>query len=820
MQNSSWLICGVRGSFAEGNKMEKYRNKDLPVCERVEDLLNRMTFEEKIDQITCLVTISEDIPDFKEYIPNGIGNVGAFTVDDRVEPIVEYAERLQKYLVENTRLGIPALIHCEASAGAQFTEADVFPSAIAQASTFDTSIVEKMANIIREQMYNVGFRQALSPVVDITRDPRWGRITETYGEDPTLTSAMASAFVKGIQGDDLSTGVLATAKHFAGHGITEGGLNMGRNMVSDRDMLEIHCKPFQCAITECGLKSVMNSYCSVNGEPVVGSKKMLTDILRGELGFRGFVVSDYLSLDRLVDPFAVEENFDNAGIRAMKAGLDVEYPRPKGFSYHLKDAVENGQLSIDVINQAVRRVLTEKFELGLFENPYPNLSVLKKYLHQQSTHELNQTIAEESFILLKNENQLLPLSKNIKKIAVIGPHADNIRSLFGTFSYPAVLDMTMSREEDGQEFEEPGLIVYDIKQRYKGEIREMSPRVNKKIQDEFPNSRTLYAALKEYLPDTEVLYAQGINCSGQNVGGIEEALEVAVQADVVLLTLGGKNGWGATSTVGEGVDSTNIDLPGRQEEFARKVYNLHKKTIVLHYDGRPLSNEFVATHFDAIMEVWQPGEYGSQALCKVLFGDKVPSGHLPVTVARNAGQLPVYYGMPRGSGYVSAGHTGMIRNKNGYINDTANPLFYFGHGLSYTKFTYSDLQIDKENINADDDISISFCVENTGDYDGAEVAQLYYSDRVASMVRPTKELAGFARIELNKGEKKKVTFKMKVSQTAFLDEDMRWKVEEGILDLLIGSSSENIMLQDRVNILNSQYIDGKTRGFYANLEIN
>lgn len=795
--------------------MEKYRNKDLPVEERVEDLLDRMTFEEKIDQITCLVTIADDIPEFENYIPNGIGNVGAFTVANTVEPIVEYADKLQKYLVNHTRLGIPALIHCEASAGAQFTEADVFPSAIAQASTFDTEVVGEMTDIIRKQMYYVGFRQALSPVVDITRDPRWGRITETYGEDAALTSAMASAFVKGIQGDELKEGVLATAKHFVGHGITEGGLNMGRNIVSERDMREIHCKPFQCAITEAGLKSVMNSYCSVNGEPVVGSKKMLTDILRGEMGFQGFVVSDYLSLDRLVDPFAVAENFEEAGIRAIQAGLDVEYPRSKGFSYKMKESIESGRLSMDIIDQAVRRVLTQKFELGLFENPYPDLEKLKKYLHLKSADELNEKIAAESFTLLKNENKTLPLSKKIKKIAVIGPHADNIRSLFGTFSYPAVLDMTMSREEDGQEFEEPGLIIYDIEQKYKGEIREVSPRVNRKIQKEFPNSRTLCAALKEYLPEAEVVYAQGINCSGDNTGGMEEALQVAAGADVILLTIGGKNGWGVTSTVGEGIDSTDIDLPGRQEEFARRVYDLHKKTVVLHYDGRPLSNEFVASHFDAIMEVWQPGEYGSQALCKVLFGEQSPSGHLPVTVARNVGQLPVYYGLPRGSGYVSAGHTGMIRNKNGYINDTAEPLYYFGHGLSYTEFTYSDLQTDKKNINPDDTVKVTFTVKNTGEYDGAEVAQLYFSDKVASMVRPTKELAGFVRIFLKKGEKKKVVFEIKVSQFAFLDEEMKWKVEKGEIELLVGASCEDIRLSDIVSISEDDYIDGKTRGFYA-----
>lgn len=803
----------------KGTYMENYKNRELPVSERVDDLMSRMTFEEKIDQITCLVTITDTIPDFSEYIPNGIGNVGAFTVADSVEPIIEYAKQLQEYLVYHTRLGIPALIHCEASAGAQFTEADVFPSAIAQASTFNIDAIEKMADIIGKQMRNVGFHQALSPVVDITRDPRWGRMTETYGEDAALTSAMASAFVRGIQGKSLKDGVLATAKHFAGHGITEGGLNMGRNMVSERDMLEIHCKPFQCAITEAGLKSVMNSYCSVNGEPVVGSKKMLTDILRGELGFRGFVVSDYLSVDRLVDPFAVVDSYEKAGVKALMAGLDVEYPRPKGFGYHMKKEVDAGNVSMDVIDRAVKRVLTQKFELGLFENPFPDEENLKRHLHMKTTEELNEKIAEESFTLLKNKNRLLPLQRNISKIAVIGPHANSIRSLFGTFSYPAVLDMTMSREEDGQDFEEPGLIIYDIEQEYTGKIREVSPRVNQKIQREFPGSRTLYAAVKEYLPETEVVYAKGINCSGDDVGGMEEALRVAADADVILLTLGGKNGWGDTSTAGEGVDSTNIDLPGRQEEFARRVYELHKKTVVLHYDGRPISNEYVVSHFDAVLEVWQPGERGSQALCKVLFGEISPSGHLPVTVARNAGQIPVYYGLPRGSGYVSAGHTGMIRNKNGYINDTAEPLFYFGHGLSYTDFTYSGLEICIREENPDPVIDISFCVKNTGEYDGTAVPQLYFSDQIASMVRPTKELAGFVRVNLRKGEEKKVVFHLRESQFAFLDEDMQWKVEEGTMDILLGSSSEKIELSGALYIPESRIIDGKTRGFYAQAEI-
>lgn len=797
--------------------MQKYKNPDLPVEERLEDLLGRMTFEQKIDQITCLVTVTEEIPDFKDYIPDGIGNVGAFTVSDQVESIVEYTCRLQKFLVEETPLGIPALVHCEASAGAQFTEADVFPSAIAQASTFDTEIVGKMADIIRRQMLYVGFRQALSPVADIARDARWGRITETYGEDGTLASAMTSAFVKGLQPEHMEEGIVATAKHYAGHGVTEGGLNMGRNPVSERELLEVHCKPFQCCVTESGLGSVMCSYCSINGEPVAGSKHLLTDILRNQMGFKGFVVSDYVAIDRLVDPFCVAESFEEAGIRAIRAGLDVEYPRPKGFSYQMKQAVEDGRLDMAVIDRAVRRVLRTKFELGLFENPYPDIEKLKSQLHRKETDELNEKMAAESFILLKNENGTLPLSKDVKKIAVIGPHADNVRSLFGTFSYPASLDMTMAREEDGQIFEEPGLIIYDIEQSYVGQIREVSPRVNKRIKREFPGVRSLYEAVKEYLPDAEVVYAKGINCAGSDIGGVEEAVNAAADADVVLLTLGGKNGWGVTSTVGEGVDSTDIGLPGRQEEFARKIYELHKKTVVLHFDGRPLSSEYVASHFAAILEVWQPGQMGGQALCKTLFGEYNPAGRLPVTAARNAGQLPVYYGLPRGSGYVSAGHTGMIRNKNGYINDTAYPLYYFGHGLSYTEFTYADISVDRKEADPEEEIHIGIRVTNTGDAEGDEVVQLYFSDAAASMVRPTMELAGFGRISLKPGETKHMTFSMKLSQTAFLNEKMEWVVEKGRIDLLIGASSTDIRERTYVNIRRDAVVEERTRGFYASV---
>ncbi|MCD7736618.1 MAG: glycoside hydrolase family 3 C-terminal domain-containing protein [Lachnospiraceae bacterium] len=797
-----------------------YKDASRPIEERVEDLMSRMSFEQKIDQITCLVTISEDIPDFKEYVPQGIGHVGAFTVADSVEPIMEYVYRLQKFLTEETELGIPALIHCEASAGGQFTGATVFPSAIGQASTFDDTLVREMGDVIRQQMFAVGFRQALSPVLDISRDPRWGRVTETYGEDPALASAIGCSFIAGLQSDDLSQGVAATAKHFVGHGVTDGGLNMGGNPIPERSLLETHCKPFQAAITECGLPGVMTSYCSLNGEPVSGSHKLLTTILRGELGFEGIAVSDYIAVDRLVDPFHVADTFTEAGVRALKAGLDVEYPRPKGYTYELKREIEEGRLTMEAVDAAVKRVLTLKFRLGLFENPYPDRELFRASVEAPEVKLINEKLARESVILLKNQNHTLPLKREKGlRIAVVGPHADSVRSYFGTFSYPAVIDMTMTREEDGQIFEEPGLIVYDIEQSCPGRVRDCSPRIEKRIRREFPDTKSLYQSVKEYLPDAQVRCARGINCAGSDLGEMETALDCAAEADLVLLTLGGKNGWGVTSTVGEGVDSTNIGLPGRQEEFARKIYALGKKTVVLHFDGRPLSNEYVASHFDAILEVWQPGEQGGKALCELLFGAYSPSGRLPVTAARNVGQLPVYYSLPRGSGYVGAGHTGMIRNPNGYINDTAFPLYYFGHGLSYTEFTYSNLQIKNTEIGSEDEIAFTVDVENTGEYDGDEVVQFYLSDETASMVRPERELAGFCRVPLRKGERKTIRFCMKASQASFLDENMKWVVEKGKYCVLVGASSQDIRLTGEFYVRETKETDQRTRGFYTEGEI-
>ena len=792
-----------------------YKDAAASVTERVNDLLGRMSFEQKMDQLTCYVFENAENADFKKEIPNGIGHAGAWAVAENAEMIAEHSYRLQKYMTTETELGIPALIHCEAAAGALFTEASVFPSAISQASSFNSKNVGDMAEIIREELFAVGFRQALSPVVDISRDMRWGRITETYGEDPTLTALMCVNYVKGLQSTDEN--IIATTKHFVGHGNAEGGINMGRSLVPWRELLEVHCKPFQAAISEADLMSVMNSYACLDGEPVASSKKILTELLREKMGFLGFVVSDYISIDRIVSPFMVAETYEEAGAKALSAGMDVEYPRVKGFTYRMKEAVENGDVSMEEVDTAVRRVLTAKFELGLFENPYPEVKKVKTILHAEKSKKLNKKMAKEGLTLLKN-NDVLPLSKEVKKVAVIGPHGDSLRSFFGPFSYPAMLDMMISREEDGLIIEEPGMLVYDIRQRHPGDIRESSPRVERRIREEYPEAKTLYAAVKDKLPCADVQFALGLSSSGTNTSGKEYALGVAANADVVILTLGGKNGWGMTSTVGEGIDSTCIDLPGEQESFAREVFGLGKKTVVVHFDGRPLSNEYVASHFAGIIEAWQPGEYGGEAIADVLFGDYNPAGRLPVTAPRNVGQTPVYHSLPRGSGYIGSGHPGMIRNPYGYINDDAHPLYYFGHGLSYSEFEYSDLKIKKEEIRASDELEISLWVENIGDVDGDEVVQLYISDKVASMVRAEMEFAGCARVHLAAGEKKQLSFRIKATQLAFLDKELQWIVEQGEYRIMVGASAIDIRLSDSFYLTETECIDPKQRGFYAEVE--
>lgn len=799
--------------------MFDYQNPKLTPQERATDLLGRMTLEEKIDQLGCLFFDGWGMPDFESKTSVALGTMGAMSLTHSVGELAEILKKAQEHVMSKSRFGIPALIHVEAVTGGLFVEATSFPSPITQASTWNPKLVEEMSDCIRQQLVSVGYRHVLSSVFDIARDPRWGRLTETYGEDETLAAAMASAYVSGIQGKNPKEAVAACGKHFVGHGVTEGGLNMNQNNITERELREVHCKPFQAAITEAGLMTIMNSYCNVNREAIIGSKRILTDLLRDEMAFKGVLVSDYVSIDRLISPYQICDNYVDAGILALKAGLDVEYPAPNGLSRRLVEAVEDGRLDAALIDRSARRLLELKFELGLFENPLPRLDRIKETFHDVRSEEVDRRLARESVTLLKNANDILPLHKTAKRIAIIGPHANRVRSLFGSYSYAGGIDMQEdAKNNEGMASKQqiPGSAQGDgWLQRFPGEIRETPIYVENLIRKSYPGIKTLFEAIRDYLPDAKVTTAMGISYTGNRMAAYQDALNCAADADIVILTLGGQNGWGVVATNGEGIDNANIGLPGMQEQFARDVYALRKKTVVVHIDGKPLSNEYVSSHFDGIFECWQMGQYGFEELAKVIFGDYNPAGRLPVTVARNAGVLPCYYGQPRGTGYISAGRFGVVSNRFGYINEDVHPIYPFGHGLSYTQFEYRNIELSNDKVPADGEVTVTAEIANVGKYDGEEVVQLYVYDKLSSMVRPEFVLTGFGRIALKAGETKKIAFKLPMSQLAFLDIDMNWKVEGGAMKFMLGASSSDIRLEKEFDIVGDAFVDGRTRGFYT-----
>jgi len=804
--------------------MEIYKDKNRSISERVEDLLSRMTLQQKVAQLQCTMLMSDPDQGLQGF-PEGIGEVtGTTSIGKTIEANAELAKRVQDIIRAKNDLGIPVLLHSEALTGLMAAGATVFPSAIGLGATWNPDTVEKMTNIIRKQMLAVGVRQALSPVMDVARDPRWGRIGETYGEDPTLCSAMSVAFTKGLQGDELKNGIVATGKHFLGYGFCEGGLNMSSNPIPPRELREVYAKPFQAAITEGGLKSIMNSYGTIDGEMVIKSKHILTDLLRQEMGFDGLVVSDYMSIKRACDLKASPDP-KWAGIEALQAGLDIELPFPYGYTQTLIEAVNEGIIDESLIDCSVRRILKTKFELGLFEDPYPRVDLIAESYENKAATAHSLKAARESIVLLKNDG-ILPLNKDIKNIAVIGPHGNSLRLLFGCYTYPAMLEMmlteTMSEmagtlDMAGSDLETNKVgDTQSLPPFFEGSnVRQEPPIVEETIKKLYGAiTPTILDSIKAKCPDANVEYERGCDVAGTNRGGFAAAIAAAKRADVVILVLGGKYGWGNTCTIGEGIDSDRIGLPGVQEELAKAIFETGTPAIFVHMDARPLSSEYIAKNYPAIIENWFPGITGGSALADVLFGDYNPAGRLPVTVARNAGQIPIYARHRKGDSYDEV--KGMVMNM--YAEGSKQPLFYFGEGKSYTQFEYSNLKVDKK-VKADGIINLSCEVTNIGGRDGEEVVQIYVRDEVASMLRPSKELAGFKRVALKVGETKTVHFSMRADQFAFLDVDMNWIVEAGTMTVMVGGSSEDIRLSDTFEIENTAYVVGKDRGFFARAKV-
>ncbi len=753
----------------------KYLDDSLPISTRLHDFLDRMTIDEKLAQLTSywFNDLQENekpsANKMQALLKNGIGQVSRVGGSSTLSPVgaARAGNEIQRFLVEQTRLGIPAILHEECCTGYVGLGGTTFPQIIGLASTWEPDLAERMAREIRTQMLAVGARQGLSPVLDIAFDPRWGRTEETFGEDPLLVSQFGMAYIRGLQGDDLRQGVFATGKHFVGHSLSLGGLNCAPVYIGPRTLWDTYLMPFQAAIGQAGLKSIMNAYPEIDGEVVAASRRFLTDLLRDRLGFAGIVVSDYHAIAMINFFHRLASDESSAAVMALKAGIDIEMPTLTCYGEPLHRALDRGAISMEEIDTVLRRILQAKLELGLMDNPYVDEGRVLASFETPEQRLLAREIACQSMVLLKNDG-LLPL-KNVNTIAVIGPNADVPRHLLGDYSYASLFESMTLAPMDGSVF--------------------ISGVDHDHVRANSIHIPSILAGIRAHVGEhTQVLYAPGCPTIEADRSGFDEAINVARRADVVILVLGDKSGMTPACTCGEFRDRADLDLPGVQEELVRAVVAIGKPVAAVLINGRPLSIPWLDENVSAILEAWLPGEEGAAAVSDILFGISNPGGKLPISFPRSVGQIPVNYNHK-----ASGGRSHWFGD---YVDMPAGPLYPFGHGLSYTTFNYSDLHIPTKSVKAGEHIDISLTVTNTGKMAGHEVVQLYICDEFASVPRPVKELKGYSRLFLNPGESRILTFHLPVDLLAFYDEDLELIVEAGMIKVMLGSSSEDIRLRD------------------------
>lgn len=771
-------------SYYDLNKnghLDIYENPALAVEERVSALLSQMTLEEKVGQmLTSLgwpmyerqgntIRLTEQlVREIEEY---HTGSLWGFmradpwtqrTLTTGLTPALaaKASNMLQKYAIEHGRLGIPLFLAEECPHGHMAIGTTVFPTSIGQASTWNPELIRRMGSAIANEASAQGAHIGYGPVLDLARDPRWSRVEETYGEDAYLNGVMGSALVKGFQGEfpgDKGK-VIATLKHFAAYGWTEGGHNGGSAHVGNREMEEAIYPPFREAVA-AGALSVMSSYNEIDGIPCTANSDLLTGLLKERWQFKGFVVSDLYAIGGLREHGVADTDYA-AAVKAVNAGVDSDLGT-NVYAGQLVDAVKKGDVQEAVINKAVSRILALKFHMGLFDHPFVDERKPEQVVASTEHLELAREVARQSIILLKNENELLPLNKKMKTIAVIGPNADNVYNMLGDYTAP--------------QSESSVVTVLD--------------GIRQKVSN-----------------DTHIIYAKGCAVRDSSKVGFQEAIEAARQSDVVVMVMGGSSARDFSSKYeetgaakvsdshisdmesGEGYDRSTLELLGRQRELIREMGKLNKPIVLVLIKGRPLLLEDIEAEVDAIVDAWYPGMQGGSAIADVLFGDYNPAGRLTISVPRSVGQLPVYYNTKRKG------------NRSKYIEEEGTPRYPFGYGLSYTSFNYSDLRA--EVVESEDSclVNISVKVRNEGSRDGDEVVQLYLRDEVASFTTPFKQLRGFQRIHLKVGETKEITFRLDKKSLALYMQNEEWAVEPGRFTLMLGGSSEQIYQQKEIEI--------------------
>jgi len=751
----------------------QYKNAELPIEVRVADLIHRMTLEEKAAQMLCIWGQKNsllfdnagnvDLKNLADHFNHGIGQIARLSDSAKgltARKMANAANALQRYFVEETRLGIPVIFHEECLHGLAAKEATSYPQPIGLASTFNPALLEEIYTAIAEDTRSRGAHQALSPVVDVARDPRWGRVEETFGEDPYLVAQMGISAVKGFQGDGTfknKNRIIATLKHFAAHGQPESGINCGPVNVSERLLRDTFLYPFREVIKKANALSVMASYNEIDGVSSHANRWLLKDVLRGEWNFQGYVVSDYYAITELnvrdeAISHAMAKDKVDAAMLSVQAGVNIELPDPDCYP-HLIELVRCGKVNESVVNELVATLLTYKCQLGLFEDPYVDPELIQRDTTLEKDRALALRAAHETITLLKNNGNALPLQlKKHSTLAVIGPNAD--RRLLGGYS---------------------------------GEPK---------------YSTTVLQGIRNKVgSDMNVVYSEGCRIT---VGGswnedaitfpdpeddrrsIAEAVAVAQKADTVILVLGGneqtsREAWNKTHMG----DRANLNLIGMQNDLVEAIVKTGKPIVVVLIHGRPNSITMLQTDIPAIVECWYLGQESGTAVADVLFGDYNPGGKLPISIPRSAGHLPCYYNYKPSA-------------RRGYLADDVSPLYPFGFGLSYTTFSFDNPRLEKSLIRAHESTSISIDVKNTGQRSGDEVVQMYIRDVVSSVTRPVKELRGFSKVHLAPGETKTVTIPILPEHLAFTDINKEYTVEPGDFIIMVGNSSQDADLQKLV----------------------
>tara|TARA_R110001583_G_scaffold71589_1_gene201508 strand:+ start:6037 stop:8448 length:2412 start_codon:yes stop_codon:yes gene_type:complete len=765
--------------------MSCYKNPNRPIPERLDDLLSQMTLAEKIAQLGAQWLILDpngkhqdrDLElasnyarkPIEERLKHGLGQItrplGTHTID--AEEGVKALNLLQKYLIEETRLGIPAMSHEECLVGLMAKGATLFPSSLNFGHTWNPDLIEKMAKVIGEEVRQVGAHHGLAPVLDVSRDVRWGRTEETLGEDPYHVGVIATSYVKGLQGEKRD--LLATLKHYVGHSFSEGARNHAPVHLGFKELNDTFMLPFEMAVKLANAGSVMPAYHDIDNEPCHSSEYLLTTVLRDEWGFDGLIVADYGGVDLLASHHGIAADSAEAAALSFNAGLDIELPDDACAS-HIGEAIKRGLISLQKIDEIVARILKTKFELGLFENPYCKEDNIE--IQTEEAKKVAYQVASQSVVLMEN-NGALPLSSK-QKIAVIGPTADDQLALLGGYSFPIHLILS-SMDDDSK-------VCKTILEAVKDQFTDVTYHKGCEILTE------RHANAPVFPGDVDMAMGQQLESPvSKDTSQIAAAAELVADADVALVCVGDLAGLFQTGTIGEGSDTDSLDLPGVQQELVDAAIATGKPVIILVTGGRPYNLNGAEEKAAGVLFGWAPGQEGADAIIDIVTGKASPSGRLTLSIPKNAGAVPYYYNHKLKSGGTPiAYHFGSKYN--------------FGYGLTYTHFDYKNMSIEDHSVDISESINVSVEIENTGKVNGCEIVQLYVKDKLCSLVRPIRELKGFTRVDIKAGETKVVNFALPIDMLNFTDNKHRRVVEPGDFEIMIGRSATDILFNETVTV--------------------